>query len=135
MADTRGAGARIPGRAARGGEIIHKIESTHQVVGGMILRSVRAEAIDMIHIGGGPQHILALTESVGVMILGKTVGEQRSKLGNWLPCNPLRPSLTMIGRSVWRLWKVKNVLLERQTTRLGSEEEIGALPMDCTEKH
>lgn len=102
MADTRGAGARTLGRAAPADEIIHKIESssTHQVVEGMILGSVRAEAIDMIHIGGGPQHILALTESVGVMMLSKIAGEQRSKLGNWLPCNRLRPSLTMIERSV-----------------------------------
>lgn len=102
--DTRGiAGARIPGLAARDGGIIHKIESTHQVAGGMILRSVRAEAIDMTHIGaamtaaivateiqtptvegtalgGAPQHFLALTKSV--MMPGKMVGEQRSKLGN-----------------------------------------------------
>lgn len=136
MVDTRDiAGAPIPDLAARDVEIIHKIESTHQVVGGTILQSARAEAIDMIHIGSAPQHILALTESAGVMMLGKTVGEQRSKLGNWLPCSQLRPSLTVIERSVWRLWKAKNVLLERLMTRLGSEEEIEALPTDCIEKH
>lgn len=104
MADTRDiAGARIQGLAARGGEIIHSIGSIRQVGGGMILRSVRAEAIDTIHIGGAPQHILALIESAGVMMLGTTAGEQRSKLGNWLPCNRRRPSWTMIEKSVWRL--------------------------------
>lgn len=136
MADTRDiAGARILDLAARDDEIIHRIESTHQVVGEMILQSARAEVIVMTHIGGAPQHILALIESAGVMMLGKTAGEQRSKLGNWLPCSQLRPSLTVIERSVWRLWKAKNVLLERPMIRLGSEEEIEALPTDCIEKH
>lgn len=182
MADTRGiAGARIPGLAARDGATtetmililkiateatrrdggtVQKTESTHQVVGGMILRSVRPEATDMIHIGtamtaaivatetqaptteetvlgSAPQHILALTESVNVSVMmpGKMLAKQRNRHGSWLPCSQMRPSLMKAERNGWRPWKVKNVLLERLMIRLGSEEEIEASSTDCIERH
>lgn len=108
----------------RDGETIQKTENTHQVAGGMILKSVRLGATDMIHIGtvmaaanvatdtqtptveetvlgSARQRILALTESV--MMPEKMLGRQRNRRGSWLPCSRLRPSLTKIERNDWRL--------------------------------
>lgn len=148
--DARGiAAARIPGLAARDdatiemmilnpktatavtrrdGGTVQKIESTHQVVGGMIHKSARPEAADMIHIeivmtvaivatdtqtptaeetvlGSALPHILALMGgvSVAVMMPVRILGRRRNRHGSWLLCSRQRPSLTKIERNDWRL--------------------------------